>query len=187
MPFSKFSSRVKKGSQFGSNFRTFQISKSTPCVSPGVVVAWPELSGTAFARAICRVLQIQRSGYYAWKKKPKSKRTLADELLLASIKLSFDDSQGIYASPRVHCNSSMTPSTMPDSQFFKSLSASIADSSPEKTENILRMFERLDDRIRSAITDPTRTTRGSLMVNHQDGTRSHFCYRRPMTLDEIEQ
>jgi len=76
----------------------------------------------------------------------------------------------------------MTPSTMPDSQFFKPLSASIAVSSPEKAEDIRRMFEPLDDRLRSAITDPTRTTRGSLMVNHEDGTRSHFSYLRPMTL-----
>ena len=76
---------------------------------------------------------------------------------------------------------------MSDSQFFKLLSASIADSSPEKAEDIRRSFERLDVCLRSAITDPTRTTRGSLMVNHEDGTRSHFCYLRPMTLDEIEQ
>jgi hypothetical protein len=81
----------------------------------------------------------------------------------------------------------MTPSTMPDSQFFKLISASIADSSSEKLEDIRQSFERLDDCLRFAITDMTRTTRGSLMVNHQDGTRSHFCYLRPMTLDEIEQ
>ena len=53
---------------------------------------------------MCRVLRVQRSGYYAWKKQPKSKRTQADESLLASIKRSFEDSQGIYGSPRVHCD-----------------------------------------------------------------------------------
>ena len=53
---------------------------------------------------MCRVLRIQRSGYYAWKRKPKSKRTQADESLLASIKRSFEESQGIYGSPRVHCD-----------------------------------------------------------------------------------
>ena len=36
--------------------------------------------------------------------KPKSKRTLADESLLVSIKQSFAGSQGIYGSPRVHCD-----------------------------------------------------------------------------------
>ncbi len=52
--------------------------------------------------SMCRVLRIQRSGYYAWKNRPKSDRTLADEAMLVTIKQSFEDSQGIYGSPRVH-------------------------------------------------------------------------------------
>ena len=54
--------------------------------------------------SMCRVLRIQRSGYYAWKAAPKSARTLADESLMADIRKSFEDSQGIYGSPRVHCD-----------------------------------------------------------------------------------
>ena len=52
--------------------------------------------------SMCRVLRIQRSGYYAWKAKPKSDCTVADEVILVSIKQFFEDSQGIYGSPRVH-------------------------------------------------------------------------------------
>lgn len=52
--------------------------------------------------SMCRVLRIQRSGYYAWKAKPKSNRALADEAMLNSIKRFFEESQGIYGSPRVH-------------------------------------------------------------------------------------
>jgi putative transposase len=52
--------------------------------------------------SMCRVLRIQRSGYYAWKAKPKSDRALADEAMLVSIKQFFEESQGIYGSPRVH-------------------------------------------------------------------------------------
>lgn len=52
--------------------------------------------------SMCRVLRVQRSGYYAWKAKPKSDRALADEVMLVSIKQFFEDSQGIYGSPRVH-------------------------------------------------------------------------------------
>jgi putative transposase len=52
--------------------------------------------------SMCRVLRIQRSGYYAWKAKPKSDRALADDAMLVSIKQFFEDSQGIYGSPRVH-------------------------------------------------------------------------------------
>ena len=55
-------------------------------------------------RSMCRVLRIQRSGFYAWKAAPKSARALSDELLMEDIKKSFDDSQGIYGSPRVHCD-----------------------------------------------------------------------------------
>ncbi|AYM97125.1 IS3 family transposase [Acidovorax sp. 1608163] len=51
--------------------------------------------------SMCRVLRVQRSGYYAWKANPKSKRALADDVLLASIRQSFDDSHGIYGSPRI--------------------------------------------------------------------------------------
>nr|WP_210543235.1 IS3 family transposase [Rhodoferax sp. PAMC 29310] len=54
--------------------------------------------------SMCRVLRIQRSGYYAWKTRPKSSRSLADESLLLNIKQSFEDSLGIYGSPRVHCD-----------------------------------------------------------------------------------
>ena len=51
--------------------------------------------------SMCRVLRVQRSGYYAWKANPKSKRALADDALLARIRQSFDDSHGIYGSPRI--------------------------------------------------------------------------------------
>ena len=52
--------------------------------------------------SMCRVLRVQRSGYYAWKAKPTSDRTLADEAMLVSIKQFFEASEGIYGSPRVH-------------------------------------------------------------------------------------
>ena len=54
--------------------------------------------------SMCRVLRVQRSGYYAWKAAPKSARTLADESLMADIRKSFENSHGIYGSPRVHCD-----------------------------------------------------------------------------------
>jgi putative transposase len=45
-----------------------------------------EHKGQFRLHSMCRVLRVQRSGYYAWKKQPKSKRTLADESLLAEDK-----------------------------------------------------------------------------------------------------
>ena len=44
----------------------------------------------------------QRSGYYAWKAKPKSVRAQTDEVLTTAIPQSFEDSHGICGSPRIH-------------------------------------------------------------------------------------
>lgn len=53
-------------------------------------------------RSMCRVLKVQRSGYYAWQAAPKSERTLTDEALMVKIKRFYADSHGIYGSPRIH-------------------------------------------------------------------------------------
>ena len=45
---------------------------------------------------------MHRSGYYAWRIKPLSNRTLEDMALLVEIKQSYGDSHGIYGSPRIH-------------------------------------------------------------------------------------
>jgi len=51
---------------------------------------------------MCRVLKVHRSGYYAWKLKPLSNRAIEDSALLIEIKRSYEDSYGIYGSPRIH-------------------------------------------------------------------------------------
>ena len=50
---------------------------------------------------MCRALNVHRSGYYAWKAEPLSARAIEDVKLLIEIKQSYEDSQGIYGSPRV--------------------------------------------------------------------------------------
>lgn len=52
-------------------------------------------------QALCRVLNVAPSGYYAWLKKPQSNRALEDARLLRLIRASFSASQGIYGAPRV--------------------------------------------------------------------------------------
>jgi len=52
--------------------------------------------------SMCRVLKVNRSGYYAWLAQPKSARSLEDEKLLEAIQRSHANSNGIYGSPRVH-------------------------------------------------------------------------------------
>lgn len=51
---------------------------------------------------MCRVLKVHRSGYYAWKIKPLSDRAKEDRVLLVGIKQSFEQSHGIYGSPRIY-------------------------------------------------------------------------------------
>ena len=52
--------------------------------------------------AMCRVLRVHRSGYYAWLKTPRSARALEDARLLELIRGFWQDSGGAYGSPRIH-------------------------------------------------------------------------------------
>ena len=51
---------------------------------------------------LCRVLELARSGYYAWRKRPLSARRQQNEQLSAHIQRIFTDSRQTYGSPRVH-------------------------------------------------------------------------------------
>ena len=53
-------------------------------------------------QALCRVLGISTAGYYAWRSRPDSKRTVEDHALLVDIRQAHADSGGRYGSPRVH-------------------------------------------------------------------------------------
>jgi len=50
----------------------------------------------------CRVLGVSASGYYAWLKRPPSKRAVANENLLSHIYRIHWNSRKLYGSPRVH-------------------------------------------------------------------------------------
>lgn len=52
--------------------------------------------------AMCKVLGVTRSGFYAWKKRPKSARARADELLGIDIAALHEKSRKRYGSPRIH-------------------------------------------------------------------------------------
>ena len=51
---------------------------------------------------MCRVLRVSRSGYYAWLKKPETKRGIETERFLFNIRIIFKESQGTYGSPRIY-------------------------------------------------------------------------------------
>ena len=51
---------------------------------------------------MCRVLQVSRSGFYAWEKRPLSERARTDQRLRVHIRASHRRSRGRYGSPRIH-------------------------------------------------------------------------------------
>lgn len=51
--------------------------------------------------AMCQLLEVSRSGYYAWLAKPMSDRAREDARLLRLIRASFKASHGIYGAPRI--------------------------------------------------------------------------------------
>ena len=51
---------------------------------------------------MCRLLEVRRSTYYAWRKRPESRRTKEDRRLVMEIELSHKASDRSYGSPRVH-------------------------------------------------------------------------------------
>src|SRR5215467_2534450 len=52
--------------------------------------------------ALCRVMQVCRSGYYAWCQRPPSPREQANQELIAQIQAVFDESRQTYGSPRIY-------------------------------------------------------------------------------------
>ena len=52
--------------------------------------------------AMCRLLRVSRSGYYAWRRRLPSQRAAADQALLAQIKAIHASSRGVYGAPRIH-------------------------------------------------------------------------------------
>ncbi len=50
---------------------------------------------------MCRLLEVSRSGYYAWIQRPTSDRAQADRVLLPKVRAAFKKSRGTYGAPRV--------------------------------------------------------------------------------------
>src|SRR6187551_3103772 len=51
--------------------------------------------------ALCRVLRVSHSGYYAWAKRPASNRATRDAVLVPQIIASHDRSDSTYGAPRI--------------------------------------------------------------------------------------
>ena len=51
---------------------------------------------------MCALLNVSRSGYYAWRTRPVSQREMANQQLLKKIQAAYDASNGRYGSPRIY-------------------------------------------------------------------------------------
>ncbi len=51
---------------------------------------------------MCRLVEVSRSGYYAWRRRPESKRAKENRRLLVEIRAVHEENRRVYGSPRVH-------------------------------------------------------------------------------------
>ncbi len=51
---------------------------------------------------LCRCLQVTRSGFYAWRRRPESAHAQADRRLRVAVRAAFERSRRRYGSPRIH-------------------------------------------------------------------------------------
>lgn len=51
---------------------------------------------------MCRVLDVTRSGFYAWYKRKPSERAREDQRLRIEVRVAYRESRGCYGSPRIH-------------------------------------------------------------------------------------
>jgi putative transposase len=51
---------------------------------------------------MCKVLDVSRSGYYAWRRRPPSEREMANQGLYKKVKAVYDRNHGTYGSPRIY-------------------------------------------------------------------------------------
>jgi transposase InsO family protein len=51
---------------------------------------------------MCRVLEVSKAGYYAWRARPLAERVKADRRLSARIRAIYQETKGRYGSPRVY-------------------------------------------------------------------------------------
>lgn len=51
---------------------------------------------------LCRVLGVSASGYYAWRSRPESRRSIENRELLDVIQRAHAESHGAYGAPRIH-------------------------------------------------------------------------------------
>jgi putative transposase len=60
-----------------------------------------QLSSEHDVRDLCELLEVSRSGYYAWRTRHETTRQMSNRLLVQDIKRLFEANRGRYGSPRI--------------------------------------------------------------------------------------
>jgi len=55
-------------------------------------------------RMMCQALKVSRSGYYAWRMRPESRRAQTDRALTGMIRRLHAESNGVYGSPKIRAD-----------------------------------------------------------------------------------
>jgi len=61
-------------------------------------------SGQYPVKTLCRLLKVNRSGYYAWLRDPRSDRARRDERQIGLVKQAWLESGGVYGYRKIHCD-----------------------------------------------------------------------------------
>lgn len=68
---------------------------------------------------MCKILEVHRSGFYAWLKQPKSKREREDDRLLPHIKQHWMESSCVYGYRNIHCDLKDQGETVGKNRVYK--------------------------------------------------------------------
>ena len=113
--------------------------------------------GNHSVTALCRVMQVAMSGYYAWVHRPESARAKADHLLRAKVRVSHATSRRMYVNPAL----GQGKPAAPDAQY------TIGGGTIPSTLYLVNDGGFTTDELRVATTweDAAPTTLGACCVN----------------------
>jgi len=78
-----------------SNVAATATAGTTAAAAAALHACWP-------VAVLCDVLEVSRSGYYAWRTRPASARSSRRDELVEQIRAAHAHSRGTYGSPRIH-------------------------------------------------------------------------------------
>ncbi len=92
---------------------------------------------------MCRLLDVSRSGFYEWLRKPLSDRAVEDQWLLGMISAAYLASHGVYGAPRIFLDLREAGETCSKHQVARIMRANYLKVLYKRRNEIERLFRRL--------------------------------------------